>query len=285
MWDYTDKVKDLFLNPKNVGEIEDADAVGEVGSITCGDALRLSLKIDEDGRIADAKFKTFGCASAIASSSVLTELVKGKTLEEAAKISNREIANALGGLPEEKMHCSVMGMEALEAAIANYKGEKPPSEGMDEGDLICKCFGVTDTRIRRVVRENNLSTVEQVTNYTKAGGACTSCIMDIEDIVNEEIAAREAAASTPGLEAPSSKKLTNLQRISMIQGVIEDEVKPQLRKDGGDIELVDIDGNDVIVSLRGMCMGCQSAPITIAYVQERLREFVTPELNVVIDQG
>ena len=187
MWNYTDKVMDHFMNPRNVGEVENPDGEAQVGNAACGDALKRTFKLDENGRIADVKFKTFGCASAIASSSVLTELVKGKTLEEAEKITNQDIVNYLGDLPEAKMHCSVMGMEALQAAIANYRGEPNPFETLDDhdGNIICRCFGVTDIKILRVAKENNLHNAEEVTNYCKAGGACGACLDNIQHLLDD----------------------------------------------------------------------------------------------------
>ena len=182
MWEYTEKVKDAFLHPRNTGEIADADAIGEVGNIVCGDALKLFLKIDkETGRIIDAKFQTFGCASAIASSSALTELIKGKTLDQALSVTNQDIAGFLGGLPPQKMHCSVMGREALEAAIANYRGA--PVLKTDSEQVVCKCFDVTEEKIRRVAIDNHLTTVDEITNFTKAGGGCGECKTDIEKIL------------------------------------------------------------------------------------------------------
>ena len=187
MWNYNEKVMDHFLNPRNVGEVENPDGVGDVGNITCGDALKLTFKLDDEGRIAEVKFKTFGCASAIASSSALTEIIKGMTIEEASKVTNQDIVNLLGDLPEAKKHCSVMGMEALQAAIAQYKGEENPFAHDDEheGKLICRCFGITDIKILKVARENDLHQAEEVTNYCKAGGACGACLEDIQRLLDD----------------------------------------------------------------------------------------------------
>lgn len=118
--DYSDTVMDHFMNPRNMGEIENPDGVGEVGNPVCGDIMRIFIRV-EDGRIADAKFKTFGCGAAIASSSMATELIRGKTLEEAWEISNRAVAEALEGLPPQKMHCSVLAEEGIHGAINDYR--------------------------------------------------------------------------------------------------------------------------------------------------------------------
>jgi len=275
MWNYTEKVKDHFLNPRNVGEIEDADGVGEVGSLACGDALRLTFKLDEQKRIRDAKFKTFGCASAIASSSALTEIIKGMTLEEAENVTNRDIANYLGGLPEEKMHCSVMGREALEVAIASHRGQKVKKEDFE---VVCNCFGVTDREIVKAIVENNLRTVEQVTYYTKAGGGCGKCHPKIEALI--EKVRREMEKEAPPVR-PEKRKLTNIQKIKLIEETLGREIVPALKADGGDLELIDIDGNKVYVALRGSCSFCPSSEFTLKqYVESKLKEFVSDDIVV-----
>ncbi|WP_176013671.1 Fe-S cluster assembly protein NifU [Victivallis sp. Marseille-Q1083] len=279
MWDYNKKVMDHFLNPRNAGEVENPDGVGEVGNVSCGDALKLTFKLDENGRIVDAKFKTFGCASAIASSSALTELIKGMTLEEAAKVTNKDIVAVLGELPEEKLHCSVMGMEALQAAIADYRGEKNPmeTEGDHEGRIVCRCFGVTDVKIRKVAKENNLHKAEEVTHYCKAGGACGACLDDIQTLLDELW--KNAPAARPPADAFQS--LTLVQKIFRIQDVLDKEVKPLLEKDGGSVDLVDLTGNVVTVRLQGRCSSCPASNVTLKHtVEDKLREFVSPELVV-----
>jgi NifU-like protein len=275
MWVYTDRVKELFENPKNVGEVEDADGVGEVGSLSCGDALKLTFKLDEEGRISEAKFQTFGCASAIASSSALTEMIIGKTLEETETITNQDIVEYLGGLPDKKMHCSVMGQEALRAAVANYRGEKLPKE---DSDIVCECFGVTEKEIEDAILDNSLTALEQVTDYTKAGGGCGSCHERIEGILQQILGQAEVEVEP---EKPAKARLTNIQKMKLIEETLEREIQPTLAKDGGSIELVDIIGDRVLVSLRGACATCVASDITLKhYVESKLRELVTDNLVV-----
>ncbi|MBE9001143.1 MULTISPECIES: Fe-S cluster assembly protein NifU [unclassified Nostoc] len=296
MWDYTDKVLELFYDPKNQGEIEETGevgvkvATGEIGSIACGDALRLHLKVEvESDKILDARFQTFGCTSAIASSSALTEMVKGLTLDEALKVSNKDIADYLGGLPEAKMHCSVMGQEALEAAIYNYRGiPLATHDDDDEGALVCSCFGISESKIRRVILENHLTDAEQVTNYVKAGGGCGSCLANIDDIirsVQQEYAS--PALNNYGVkvatEIVTSKEraLTNVQKIALIQKVLDEEVRPVLIADGGDVELYDVEGDRVKVVLQGACGSCSSSTATLKIaIEARLQDRVSKSLVV-----
>lgn len=288
MWDYTDKVREHFLNPRNVGEIQNADAVGEVGSLACGDALKLYIKLDDQKeRIVDAKFQTFGCASAIASSSALTEIIKGRTLDEALAVTNQEIADFLGGLPEEKMHCSVMGQEALEVAIAKYRGGPVPAHGHghahdeaeDHGEIVCKCFGLTDTFLRKVIAANKLTTAEQVTHFTKAGGACGGCIPKIKVLIDEVL------GSQPEAEQKKPEKLTNLKKMQLIQETLEKEIRPLLWADGGDLELVDIAGSEVQIAFRKACAGCAASGNTAKFVELKLRDLVADDIVVLEVEG
>lgn len=276
MWTYSEQVWDRIRNPRNAGVIEDATVVAEVGNLACGDALKLYLKLDENDRIVDARYQTFGCGSAIASGSALTELVIGKTMDEAARLTNDDIAGYLGGLPEEKMHCSVMGKEALDAAIAYYRGK---SVEVEPSDIVCKCFGITGKEIDRIARENNLAALEQVTHYTKAGGGCRTCHPEIQRILDKILEdRREPAAAAP---APAGRRLTNIQKMKLIEETLEKQIRPNLKKDGGDIDLIDIDGNKVYVGFRGLCSFCPSSEFTLKnYVEKTLKEFVTNEIEV-----
>ena len=273
MWDYSEKVLDHYRNPRNVGKIDNADLIGEAGSLACGDSLKLYLKLDGN-KIVDAKFQTFGCGSAVASSSILTEMIIGKTLDEAKQITNKDIAEELGGLPQEKMHCSVMGHEALEDALKKYYGEEIaedlPAQTADK--IVCTCFNVTENQIWEAIKINGLKTVEEVTNYTKAGGACGRCKGTIQDIIDTYYKAENKKEETP---------LTPTQKILKISKVIEQQISPELQKDGGDIEFVDLDGNKVKVKLTGMCQGCKNSRMTIkTFVESILKDKVDKNLEV-----
>ena len=269
MWDYSEKVIELYKNPKNVGKIDDADAIGEAGSISCGDALKLYLKI-KDGIVIDAKFQTFGCGSAVAASSILTEMVIGKTIDEVKKITNKDIIDELGGLPPEKMHCSVMGYEALEDALGKYLNEDLTQK---DTKMICKCFQVTEAQIVSAIKENGLKTLEEVTNYTKAGGACGHCKSAIQSILDTTLGNKKTEVK---------KELTHTQKIIKINNVLENQIAPELRKDGGDIEFIDLVENKVYVNLKGCCSKCKNSILTLKnFVEQTLRDAISDDLEVI----
>ena len=203
-------------------------------------------------------------------------MIKGLTVEEAGKITNQEIIDALGGLPEEKIHCSVMGMEALQAAIANFRGEvyEEHDDTIHEGNVVCHCFGVTDVKIRNVAKENNLHNVDDITHYTKAGGACGKCKGEIQEILDGIW-----HVSHKDEEEPTA--MTFAQKVMKVQDVIDNDIRPMLERDGGSIELVDLRDNTVIVRLKGRCAACPNSKITIRNtVESKLKEVISKDLNV-----
>lgn len=272
MWNYSEKVKDHFFHPRNARVVDNANAVGDVGSLSCGDALRLMLRVDPHTEIIEeAGFQTFGCGSAIASSSALTELIIGHTLTEAGQITNQQIADYLDGLPPEKMHCSVMGQEALRAAIAHFRGESLEEEH-EEGKLICKCFGVDEGHIRRAVVNNGLTTLEEVINYTKAGGGCTACHEKIE-LALAAILAQQPPAPLPAETAHDAQWQSVVDTIN--------ELRPHIQADGGDMTLVSVTPRQVTVSLSGSCSGCMMTDMTLAWLQQKLMERTGTYMDVV----
>ncbi len=272
MWDYSDKVIDHYRNPRNVGKIDNADAVGLAGSLACGDQLKIYLKI-ENNIVTDAKFQTFGCGSAVASSSILTEMIIGKTVDEVKKITNQDIADQLDGLPPEKMHCSVMGYEALEDALKNWDNYTDLDDIRNEtpDKIVCTCFGVTENQIWDAIKTNGFKTVDEITEYTQAGGACGRCKSLIQDIID-----------TYYKKETEENTLSPAQKILKINNIIENQISLELRKDGGDITLVDIDGNKVMVKLRGKCSGCKNSHLTLkAFVERTLKDAVDKNIEVV----
>jgi len=282
----TDKVREHFINPRNVGEMADATVVGEVGSLAQGQALKLYLKIDGDEKIVAASFKVFGSPQAIAAASALTEMLIGKQIDDAARVTANDIAAYLGGLPPEKMHACVVAMEALEAAYARFRGIALDAESEDDIELnVCRCYGVPEQKIERAIRDHNLTQVHEVTHYTTAGGGCGSCHVDVRQIIDRvraQMTPAKAEVKVAPAVAGASGNMSNLQKMQLIQEVLDREVRPGLAMDGGDMELVDVQGNKVFVQLHGHCNSCSSSSATMKFfVQDRLREMVDPALEVI----
>ena len=190
-WVYTDIVKDHFMNPRNLwkeGDDFEAEGVGEVGSLACGDQMRVGIKV-RNGKIADLRWLTYGCASAIASTSMMSEMAIGMTLEEAYKLTPKAIMDKLGGLPEHKFHCSVLGDKALRAAIDNYleTHNLPNPYKNNVATMICECKGVTDQMIENLVKEDKVRTLEDLQKLTGAGTGCGKCIAKLKAQIEESM--------------------------------------------------------------------------------------------------
>ena len=188
-WVYTDTVKDHFMNPRNLWQENEGfepDGVGEVGSLACGDQMRVGIKV-KDGRVSDIRWLTYGCASAIASTSMMSELVKGMTLKEAYGITPNMITDALGGLPEHKFHCSVLGDKALRAAIDDYleknNMDNPYKKSMAK--IVCECKGVTDQAIEELVKTDQVKTLDDLKRLTGAGTGCGKCQGKLTGLIEE----------------------------------------------------------------------------------------------------
>ena len=189
-WDYTEILKDHFFNPRNILETSEEefkpDGVGEVGNIKCGDMMKIFIKVDENENITDCKWKTYGCASAIGSTSMLSTMVIGKKLDDAIKITPKDIADALGGIPDQKFHCSVLGDKALRFAIENYFEKKGAPERITwkVRQIICSCLDVDRDEIETLYKEGNVS-FEQIQEKTKLGTSCGTCIEKAKNLLNE----------------------------------------------------------------------------------------------------
>lgn len=313
-WDYTEKTRQLFMDAvqgkpgTHLGEIEDPDGLGEHGSISCGDALRFTFRVEKHAndplkdRVVEARYLTFGCTSAIAASEALCNLIEERACSpvEALQITNQDLVDYLGGLPEQKIHCSVMGAEALQAAVYNWaerRGLDPAAIGLEdmteeeeEGRIVCKCFSVTEPYLRRKIQELNLRTIGEVTAATKAGGACTACHFaagGIQDLIDEihgpNADAVEKTQTAPNEAGPSGEEgMSFYQFCKKVETAVEERIRPALRRDGGDIEIVDIKKDRVYCRLTGACSGCAGAAATLKLtVESTLKDDVDEDLRVI----
>ena len=311
LWDnYSQKVADRMNNPRNLGEITEAEAdslnarliVADWGAESCGDAVRLYWAVEKGSdKIVKATFKSFGCGTAIASSDMMAELCRGRTVDEAIRITNLDVEKALRddpdtpAVPPQKMHCSVMAYDVIKQAVAIHKGIDRSS--LDEEEMVCECARVTLGTIQEVIRLNDLKTVEEITAYTKAGAFCKSCIkpggheakkyhlVDILRETREAMAREKADQETKEAQKPDFSDMSLYQKGRTIDAFLDAEVRPLLKNDGGDMEIADlreVDGKVVVqIAYQGACLGCASATTgTFNFIENALREKVSDAIVV-----
>lgn len=312
LWDnYSKIVADRMNNPRNLGEISEDEAkaigakliVADWGAESCGDAVRLYWAVDDKSeKIVKGSFKSFGCGTAIASSDMMVDLCLGKTVDEAMKITNIDVEKALRDTPDvpavppQKMHCSVMAYDVIKMAASIYKGTDKDS--LDDKEIVCECAQVTLSTVKDVIRINDLKTVEEITEYTKAGAFCKSCIKPgghekkeyyLVDILRETRAemASETEKEKEKIEAGKFVNKSFFQKSKLIQEFFDVEIRPMLQSDGGDIDIVDILDNegqlDLQVKYQGACHGCASSTAgTLYFIEGKIHEGLDDSIKVTI---
>ncbi|WP_169764037.1 iron-sulfur cluster assembly scaffold protein [Campylobacter mucosalis] len=314
IWDeYSQKVQDRMNHPRFMGELTEDDAkkanakliVADFGAESCGDAVRLYWLVDEKtDKIIDAKFKSFGCGTAIASSDTMAELCVGKSVDEAVKITNLDVEKAMRdepgtpAVPPQKMHCSVMAYDVIKQAAANYKGVSP--EHFEDEIIVCECARVSLGTIKEVIRLNDLKTVEEITQYTKAGAFCKSCVKpggheDREYYLVDILRDTRAEMETERLKKQANAKalgddiafeeLSIVGQLKAVEAVIDAEIRPMLMMDGGNMEIIDIqksnDNIDIYIRYLGACSGCASgAGGTLYAIENVLQEQLSKKIRV-----
>ena len=315
-WQYSEKTTQLFMDAvkgkpgTHLGELEDPDGLGEHGSIACGDALRFMFRVARHPTdptqdvMTEARYLTFGCTSAIAASEALCALIEegAYTPITALEITNADIVKYLGGLPPQKIHCSVMGAEALEAAVFNWAqkrgvdleklGVELPSREEQDGRIVCNCFSVSEPYLKRKIQELELKTIPDITNSIKAGGACMSChhtpggLQDLLDGVWGRPGSRtKDILQISGMDEDARSDepaISPYQFAKSVERVIDEYARPMLQGDGGDIEIVDIKDQLVYARLMGACAGCSGATVTLKMmVEETLKSRVDERIRVI----
>ncbi|MEW6550818.1 MAG: iron-sulfur cluster assembly scaffold protein [Arcobacteraceae bacterium] len=314
IWDeYSKEVQRRMNNPLHMGELTEADAariggkliVADFGAESCGDAVRLYWVVDETtNKIVAAKFKSFGCGTAIASSDVMTELTLNKTVDEAVKITNIDVEKALRdhpdipAVPPQKMHCSVMAYDVIKKAAGMYKGVD--SESFETEYIVCECARVSLSTLREVIRINDLTTVEQITDYTKAGAFCKSCIKpgghekkdiylvdvlaDVRREMEEERLKAAIEQGSSGVEMAFGD-MTMVQKIKKVEATLDEYIRPMLVMDGGNMEVIDIKENlphfDIYIRYLGACSSCASGSTGTLYaIESVLRQKVDENVRI-----
>jgi NifU-like protein len=307
LWEtYSDEVQKRMTNPRYRGEItqQEADTMGarlvvaDWGAESCGDAVRLYWAVDpQTERVVAARFKSFGCGTAIASTDMMAELTVGKTIAETLKITNLEVEKALRtdpavpAVPPQKMHCSVMAYDVIKKAVSLYRNVD--MESLEKEKIICECARVTLSMVEDAIRINNLTTIEQITQYTKAGGYCKSCIApgghekrDIYLVDLLEKAKRErAAAAASRTSSEDFASMSLVRKMKFIEKAVQNKVAPVLAADGGSIEvndLVEENGSLVLyVQYGGACKFCPSSQTgTLSFVERMINEALPVPVQV-----